>query len=247
MSAELHERAQRVSDHLASSVPGVDGVCLYGSVARGEGHGASDIDLLVLGKSQQLSPSRLRAHLPADLREAPVTFLYHTPETLETYLHRWSRFGAHVRNEGLILFDPHGRLRSALNEDIPVSSREELLAQMRHLDNYDDLKRFGGKFLLPLAHLYSIGRTVVFALLAERGVLEFDQVRAMRQLERKLPEAKDDIRTIARLRPFQQRVGRRSHTHLPFSPNDCESEVATARDAVRRLIGRSQRLDVGTS
>jgi predicted nucleotidyltransferase len=243
MPVGLHQQAIRMSDHLAASVPGLDGICLYGSVARGEEHEGSDIDLLVLGKNPQLTPSRLRKHLPDDLRDARVMFAYHTPDTLEAYLHRWSRFGAHVRREGEILFDPDGRLRGVLEEDIPVSSREELAAQLRHLENYNDLKRFGGHFMLPLAHLYSIGRTVVFALLAERGVLEFDQTRAMLRLAREMPEASDDVRTVARLRPFQERVSRRSRRPLPFSPKDRDDEVAHARDAVRRLIGRSQPAD----
>ncbi|MFI4990320.1 MAG: nucleotidyltransferase domain-containing protein [Solirubrobacterales bacterium] len=233
-----------MSDYLAASVPGLDGICLYGSVARGEEHEGSDIDLLVLGRDPELTPSQLRKQLPDDLREARVMFAYYTPATLDSYLHRWSRFGAHVRREGEILFDPDGRLRDVLEEDIPVSSREELEAQLRHLENYDDLRRFGGYFLLPLAHLYSIGRTVIFALLAERGVLEFDQTRATRLLEREVPTATDEIRAVARLRAFQERVSRRSRRPLPFSPRDCEDEVAHARDAVRSLIGLTQPADV---
>jgi hypothetical protein len=173
-----------------------------------------------------------------------VVFAYHTPESLATYLRRWSRFGAHVRQEGEILFDRDGRLHDALEEDIPVSTLEEFAAQLRHLENYDDLKRFGGYFLLPLAHLYSIGRSVVFALLAERGILEFSQQQALRRLERELPAASHDARAIERLRPFHDRVSRRGAGALPFSPRDCSDEVAAARDSVRRLIARSRVSDV---
>lgn len=244
MADGLRDRAVEVGDHLAASVPGVNAICLYGSVARGEEREGSDIDLLVVGSDPTLTASELRKRLPGKLREEPVALAYHTPQSLGAYLHRWSRFAAHVRREGEVLFDSGGWLQQALAEEIPISTRDELAAQERHLENYDDLKRFGGYFLLPLAHLYSIGRGVIFALLAERGHLEFDQERAMSYLEGEAPEATEEIRLVARLRPFRERVARRGAGQLPFSPRDCEAEVARARDAIRGLIGLSQQARV---
>jgi predicted nucleotidyltransferase len=243
MPVQLREQAMQVSHHLATAMPEVDGVCLYGSVARGDERATSDIDLLVVGRNPSLSASKLRQRLPEDLRDARVTFAYHTPDTLAAYLRRWSRFGAHVRQEGEILFDRDGQLHAALEQAIPVSTREELEAQARHLENYDELGRFGGHFLFPLAHLYSIGRSVIFALLAEREILEFDSARAMQRLAQELPAAADEIHAVARLRPFHERATGRGRLPLPFAPRDCEVEVADARSAIRALIGRSRLAD----
>lgn len=245
MARALREQAVRVSDHLVAVVPRVDAVCLYGSVARGDEHEGSDIDLLVLGSDPTLTPSRLREFIPSGVLSSRVMFTYHTPRTLAVSLRRWSRFGAHVRREGEILFDRRGKLREVLHEKVPVCPRDELEAQLRHLQSFDDPSRFGGYFLFALARLYSVGRTVVFALLAEHGELEFDQRRAMALLERTLPEASDEISAIERLRPFQQLVTSRGECRLPFSPRDCEAELAGARDAVRKLIARSELVSVG--
>jgi predicted nucleotidyltransferase len=245
MRSSLYEQAVSVSEHLATRVPGIDGVCLYGSVARGDEHEGSDIDLLVLGRSPEMTPSWLRQQLPTYLRDAHVNFAYHTARSLDAYLHRWSRFGAHMRHEGKILFDPNGDLKLAFEEEIPVSTLEELQAQLQHLANYDDLGRFGGHFLLPLAHMYSIGRSVVFALLAEHEVLEFQQERAMSLLEYELPEARSEIQFVTRLRPFQERVSHRRQDSLPFTPtgSKAEHEAAGARNAIRQLIGYSRSAD----
>jgi hypothetical protein len=245
MAQALREQAVQVSDHLVAAVPSVDAVCLYGSVARGDEHEGSDVDLLVLGSDPTLTPSRLREFVPSGVSSSRVMFTYHTPQTLALCLRRWSRFGAHVRREGEILFDRWGKLREALHEEVPVCTREELAAQLRHLRNFDDPSRFGGYFLFALARLYSVGRTVVFALLAEHGELEFDQRRAMTLLEQMLPEASDEISAIERLRPFQELVSGRGESCLPFSPRDCETELTDARDAVRKLIARSELISAG--
>jgi predicted nucleotidyltransferase len=240
VGSEKRDQAKAASAALAA-VPGVEGVCVFGSVARGQADVGSDIDLLVLGTDKRLTPSTLLRRLPTELRSARISLSYHTADSFNLYLHRWSRFGAHLRREGWILHDAHGELRRALTIDIPVSTTEELTAQRRHLANYEHLKRFGGRFLFPLAHLYRIGRTVVFAILAEHGTLEFDRDRAFRTITELYPSRAADVATIARLAPFYERVTRRtSDGLLPFDPVGCEAEVARARDAIARLLALSR-------
>ncbi|MGQ0779394.1 MAG: nucleotidyltransferase domain-containing protein [Pseudonocardiales bacterium] len=236
VAAEKRDQAKAASEALAA-VPRVEGVCVFGSVARGRADVGSDIDLLVLGTDERLTSSTLLRQLPAELRVARISIFYHTADSLDRYLHRWSRFGAHLRQESWILYDPHGELRRVLATDIPVATTEELAAQRRHLTNYAHLDRFGGRFLFPLTHLYRIGRTVAFAILAERGTLEFDRGRAFRAIAELYPDRAADVATIARLAPFYERVTRRpSDGLLPFDPVGCEGEVIRARDAITRLL-----------
>jgi predicted nucleotidyltransferase len=234
------KRAERVSAHLASSVPGVEGVCLFGSVARGDEGEGSDIDLLVLGRDRGLTASGLRRSLPRSLRDDRIAVAYHTPETLDRYLVRWPRFGVHLRREGEVLFDRHGWLRDALDCERPVSTLEELRLQLLRLANYDSLDRFGDRFLFPLANMYSIGRTVAFALLAERGIFDFNQQSALEQLARLAPDHAADINAIARLRPFAELVQGHSVGLLPFSFEGSGRNVAAAREAIRRLVALSE-------
>lgn len=238
--AEKRDQAKAASEALAA-VPGIEGVCVFGSVARGQADVGSDIDLLVVGTDERFSPSILRSRLPTELQVARISLTYHTTESLDRYLHRWSRFGAHLRQEGWILHDARGELRRALAADIPVSTTEELAVQRRRLANYVHLERFGGRFLFPLAHLHRIGRTVVFAILAEHGILEFDRGRAFKALSKLYPDRTADVATIARLVPFYERVTRRTgdDSSLPFDPVGCDAEVVRASDAIARLLALS--------
>lgn len=223
-----------------STVPWIEGVCLFGSVARDDHDETSDIDLLILGTEATRTPGDVRRQLRTDLRER-VSISYYTPPSLVAYLERWSRFGVHLRTEGRILFDHFGRLRAILAQPRTLSTEFELEVQLGHLETLDHVERFGGLFLIPLARLYRVGRTVVFALLAEMGVFEFNQEKAFEDLARRLPEAAHDVRAIERLRPFARLVrGRIEPDRLPFSSEGCPIEVKNAIEAIRRLTRFSQ-------
>ena len=237
MSYDSHLQAERASSHLAGTVTAIEAICLFGSIARGDGHPGSDIDLLILGRDPKITASTLRQALPATLREDHISIAYHTPETLTQHLSRWSRFDVHLKREGEILFDRHGLMRNALDSNVSVSTYEELRLALLHLKSLDHLDRFGGRFLFPLARLYAIGRTVVFALLAERNAFEFNQERAFEQLADLVPARAADIIAISRLRPFAELAGGHDADPLPFSfvKRSC-SHVATVRDAIRGLV-----------
>ena len=239
-STALHTNAERVAEALRENVDGIEGVCLFGSVARGTARSESDIDLLVVGSDPTMTQSQLRRRLPDELGRMRMSLAYHTPDTLTRYLRRWSRFGAHLRREGEVLFDTSGALRRLLAEDVPISTQEELSAQRRHLDNFRHPGRFGDQFLFPLASLYRIGRTVVFALLAETGELSYDASVAFAHLGELYPDHRDEIETIQRLKPFYELVtGRGGAETLPFEPTGCSDEVVAARRAIDNLLSLS--------
>jgi predicted nucleotidyltransferase len=238
-TADLEKRDQaEAASRALAAVPGVTSVVIFGSVARGQATENSDIDLIVLGTDDHLTPSALRRSLPAALQAAPISLSYHTANSLEQYLRRWSRFAVHLRREGRILYDPNGELRRLLSVDIPVSTMQELRAQRRHLANYQHVERFGGRLLFPLAHLYRIGRATVYAILAEGGTLEFDRKEAFRAIAELHPAWAPDIAAISELAPFYERVrSRSSASPLPFEPigHQAEARFVHAREAIARL------------
>ena len=234
----LRENAVNVAEHL-ERLPAVEGVCLFGSVARGSDSEASDLDILVLGSSADTTLRDVRGALPEELRGGRVALSYHTPETLAAHLRRWSRFGAHLQREGRILFDRHGHLAGILAESPAVSTRAEILAQYRHLQNFEDLERFGDRFLFVLARLHRIGRSVIFALLAEEGVLTFDREEAFEAYATRHPEQAGAVELVARLRPFAELVRLERPRPLPFEPLGCRDEAQRSRDAILGLIRTS--------
>lgn len=245
MSANLHVDAESAAAHLAAEIPAVEAVCLFGSVARGDERATSDIDLLVLGRDRDLRARALSSALSGRLPGDRLSIVYHTPETLAEHLHRRSRFRVHLQREAEILFDRHGILHAALEAAEPVSTFDELQTHARSLASFDDLDRFGGRFLFALTHLYRIGRAVVLALLAERGVFEFNQARAFKLLADALPEeAAADVEQIAELRPFAELTSGYEIDPLPFDFSaDAGARVAATRDAIRRLIALSEHAD----
>ena len=84
------------------------GLVLYGSVARGEAHEGSDVDVLVVAQGLRGSflerQQTILARLPQRWR-ATVSLMITSPEALEAHL---SSLLLDVALDGVILFDPSG-------------------------------------------------------------------------------------------------------------------------------------------
>src|SRR5215203_6506078 len=88
----------------------IDAVCVLGSVARGESHQGSDVDLLLIA-DEPLRPSKLYPEL-AELEA--ISLIIHTRESFRTLSASRAVFAIHVRDEGKILFDRHSWLTEQL-------------------------------------------------------------------------------------------------------------------------------------
>jgi len=242
MSTSLRERADEVTEALVDRFPQVSGVCLYGSVARGDAGPDSDLDLLVVGKDPDLRPSSIRRAL--DLRGAQprVSIVYHTPDTLHRYVETGSRFLLHVQLEGEVLYDDSGLL-SELKRRSPIRGpiRAEVDGQLRRLRLYEDAARYNGNFLFPLSHIYAIGKAILMAILSENEIYEFNRDRAFDAFTERFPDSRGDIESLRRLTPFYSLVSKGVEQELPFSYHHCETEVTEAIAAVRRLAAHAKR------
>lgn len=215
----------------------VDAVLLYGSVARGDAHRDSDIDLLVLGQDADQTIACLRSWVgPAD-PDRRAGFAFHTRESFGQLAQEGSRFLVHLRTEGQILFDRTGQLDAFMSGPWqPVSVDTEIALELRRLENYDRPEIFGGRFLFPLAHVFTIGKAIVMARLAEEGHLEFNRGKAFEAFACRHPALAEDVVLVADLEPFLART-RRHRAVLPFPPMGgfAESQLQDCVAAVRRL------------
>src|SRR5215469_7652833 len=187
---QLRERAWSIAQALAS-LPAVEAVCLFGSVARGNLHEASDIDLLVVGSDNELSPARLHRMLPNELRHAKLSLAYYTLDEVRKILAAGSPFGVHLLREARILYDRDGILHNLLRghgSGAAISVKKELDARLAQLRVYDDLVIFRGNFLFALSHLYAIGKSIVILALVVAGIPEFDREAAFTRFVDKYPE-----------------------------------------------------------
>src|SRR5579864_3813441 len=99
----LLERAKTITRFLVKSTPGIDGVCVYGSVARGDASGWSDIDLLVIGTESRMTPARLLRRVRQKYPDTPVSMLYYLTSDFLQHYGEGALFVAHVLSEGKIL------------------------------------------------------------------------------------------------------------------------------------------------
>lgn len=236
MSTSLRERADQVTEALVGEFPDVSGVCLFGSVARGDSDALSDIDLFVVGEDPKLTPSKIRRRLKLGGGAPKVSIVYHTARTLDRYVKSGSRFLVHLQLEGEVLYDAAGTLR-AIQDRPPLSTPidAEIEGQLRRLDLFEKPARFNGNFLFPLAHIFAAGKAIVMAILADREIYEFNREAAFDAFVEEFPDAAAEVETLRVLEPFSALVSKGVETALPFSYHDCEEEMARAIRAVRRL------------
>lgn len=216
----------------------VDAVAVYGSVARRTAVASSDIDLLVVAQ-RPISPCQLISELPVEHQRPDLSLSVFTWETLRTHLQAWSRFAIHLQRESLVLHDSTGGLKTLLLREINVSVTHELAAQQRRLQNFRHLDRFEGRLLFPLAHMYGIGRTIVFARLAQYGQFEFERSNAFAYLKSLDDELTVDLEEIEGLAPFYESVRHPEvDVSLPYDPVGEEATVfaTRARGAIERLL-----------
>jgi predicted nucleotidyltransferase len=235
-STRLREVAERIAARLGER-DDIDAVLLYGSVARGDAGPDSDIDLLVIGEDAGQTIAGLR-HWVTDIdREHRAGIAFHTRESFAAIVEEGSRFLVHLRREGKVLLDRTGQLQAFLASPWrPVSVDNEIAEELDRLSNYDRPELFGGRFLFPLAHVFTIGKAIVMARLADEGVLEFNRRRAFAEYARRHPAVAPDVELIASLEPFLART-RRLPASLPFAPagRAAAEELEAGVAAVRRV------------
>jgi hypothetical protein len=218
------------------TLPNVIGLCVVGSVARGDDRRDSDVDILVVLQQRQ-SPSELLAELTGEPLHPRLSLICKSPQALQRLASDGSLFLAHAASEGQVAYDPEGLLRRAFGVlgQTPLDTSRELNSRLASLRNYRHLDRFGNNFLFALAHLYGLGKGVAIARSARGGTPIFIKGDALALLGSNHPELGQDVEAIQRLRPFYDLTRGHRVGALPFSYLGAEQETRRAVQAVRRL------------
>ena len=167
-----------------SSIPGVRGVAVFGSVARGTAQDSSDIDLLVLRDGTAPPRRELVARLPKSLRSRLGLRCYDERE-LSKAMSLETPFGIDLRQEARILVDPDKRLRELFSAKPtrPLLVHAEVELEVARLDVFANLDVFRDHYLYVLARIYAIGKSVAMLGTCAAGVPTFDRQGAFAVME----------------------------------------------------------------
>jgi predicted nucleotidyltransferase len=241
METELHtptiRDAKELTSQLVGAFPEIEAVLLCGSVARGDANPWSDIDLLLTSSDPKLTVAELRKVIA---ERNNVSLIYYRTPSFATSWQRHPLFTAHLKKEGVVLFDPVGVLSRML--DTPNFTKANVAEEIRQyrakLAPYRYPKRYNNNFLFCLSRLYSIGKGVIMLGLASRGVLEFNRDTALQRFATLNPDMSERVAAVARLRPFYRLVSDRKPEPLPFSYHDAAIEMEDAVNAIDSLAER---------
>jgi predicted nucleotidyltransferase len=233
--------AKEVTSNLVRAFPAIEVVLLFGSVARGDANSWSDIDLLITSSDPKLTVVELRKVIS---ERNQVSLIYYRTPAFATSCQRYPAFTAHLKKEGVALFDP-GNVLSKMLESHAITKAdvaEEIKLHHAKLAPYRHPKRYNNNFLFCLSRLYSIGKGVIMLGLASRGVFEFNRDAAFARFATLNPDLAERVVTVARLRPFYQLVSGRSPEPLPFPYHDAAKKMEEAVNAIDSLAERVTRL-----
>jgi|SRR5450432_1498373 predicted nucleotidyltransferase len=123
METELHtptiRDAKELTSLLTETFPSIEAVLLFGSVARGDANPWSDIDILVTSSDAKLTVAKLRTPISGSNH---VSLVYYQTPSFETLYRRRPLFVAHLKKEGIVLYDPVGVLSRMLESLNPVKA-----------------------------------------------------------------------------------------------------------------------------
>lgn len=159
-------RPDRLIDQVEALLGPVAAVMLYGSHARETAGDESDVDILALVEQR-----------PRDVREGALNITAYHRSHLTLLAERGSLFVQHLRQDGKILYDPRGLLKTALDAYRPPRDKHRLAAELHAATEGllsatpGDVEKHG-RGMRALS--YYLMRTAIYDRCARSGRPEFD-------------------------------------------------------------------------
>jgi predicted nucleotidyltransferase len=239
LPTETNGSAWDIAEEVAAAfadLPEIDGVLLFGSVARQRNDPGSDIDMLVVGTDPALTSRGLVAGLPTRLRRHRLAVQYRTRKDLARLFETGPAFTEHLRREAVILRDRDGSLRELIGRQArrAISEDDEIALHLDRLHLLEDWPQYNGNFLACLAQLYAIAKAVIILALLRCGIAEFDHRRIFDAYRERYPDRSADVDIVADLAPFARLMGG-EEADPPFPYRDAEDQARAAVAAIRRV------------
>lgn len=231
--------AREVANQLTRYEP-IEAACVLGSVARGEEHPGSDIDLLLIA-DKPIRPSALYSKLDGS---DSVSLIIHTRESFGRISAKRAIFAIHVRDEGKVLFDRHGWLSGQLESLVGQKADPAPTYQWanREIERYRNLARFNGIYHFALARLYSIARAVAIGITVDKGEPQYGKDEPFSWIAIQYPALADPALRLSSLRAFREIEGGYDRVSPPFDDRGADSEMRQAVADLETLLDATNEL-----
>lgn len=231
-------RAESLVGPLAKHT-GVEGIVLYGSVARGDDESHSDVDILVLCSTLRKRP--LLEALNSSVQDfgGNLSLTLYTRRELQFLARVRSLFLLHLSRESITLLDRSGGfLQSLLKNFTPKASyAEDFEKALDLLEPLQTVVHGTPNQCHRLTHAYSLYRVFGVYLLAEKGVYEFSKQRMSENLCVHYPSASPAVHTLSPLRAMNNSFFSRSGQLGEMLPWARQGNIRTYISALFSLTG----------
>jgi len=223
----------------------IEAVCVLGSVARGDSHAGSDIDLMLIAR-KPTRPSTIYPEL--DGLEA-ISLIVHTRESFEQLSSSGAIFAIHVRDEGKILFDRDGWLSDHLNSIAGLQADPSATYRWasREVNRYRDLARFNGIYHFAFARLYSISRAVAIGITVQNDDPQYGKDEPFSWVATNVPTLANSVLRLSSLRSFREMEGGYDQFVPPFDDRGAHSEMRQAVTDLDALLAAADEFETKTS
>ena len=188
LAVERLELARQFADDICGLVPS-EAVAVFGSTARGDATRHSDLDMLVV--LAHAGDARKVSLLCRTTTEVTVSPVIHVWPSFERLRHDDWLFVRHLSDEGVPLWDPKDRLARHWRVSFPGHRAviEEIRRHSAAIDRLQDVDRYGGDLLFPLAATYGLAKRIAMLANARAGVQIFNREKALHHVRRAHPRA----------------------------------------------------------
>jgi len=200
----------------------IDGLLLFGSFARDEADGNSDVDFLVLHRDR--APDDILDDLPS---RASVTF--YSSQRLAELSNSSPLFANHLAREGIVLQDRFGALSAALSKVEPITDSVADRLARNTASRCDIVLRdpsFGVSDRLSAAELFALSKQAALLAGARSGRYEFNRRRAFADLGESNRRLSSDVDNVLSLEPVwlsSRRASHNSSAPVSLTPEIVES------------------------
>jgi predicted nucleotidyltransferase len=218
---------------------------VLGSVARGESHSGSDIDLMLIA----LEPTRPSKLYPKLGGLEAISLIIHTRESFRRLAASRAIFAMHVRDEGKILFDRHRWLSEQLDSLVGQKADPTLTYRWasREVERYRDLARFNGIYHFAFARLYSISRAVAIGITVEKGDPQYGKDEPFSWIAAQFPALADPVQRLSALRAFREIEGGYDQLSPPFDDRGADLEMRQAVADLEALLSSTDELETDSA